>query len=313
MAVFPMTLPFIFGDVEPAEPTPLPIGGTSKNLRPYQFQLGDLVFGENTRYPVLGVNIATYNVNAQDYQIPLSNETRMGQDTLQAGPITFTMGVYDNAPVGYSANTLPNDLIIKSSKLLTALQREWKADDIRQQWGALKPLIYCDGYGVVRQIYGRPRKFTYTRKRPGSQFHKVTAEYARIDTLTYTDTEFAAGLLNGADPVGFTRDGGDAPAWYRVLLSGPQTNPLIIIGGDQIQLQHLIPAGVVLEVNSYPWSRRIVDSNGINWRTTLIGNSKYLDRLGIPADTSVPMSWVATSTTSASACLVLWRDAYNTV
>jgi hypothetical protein len=293
--------------------TNLAIAGTSKNLRPYQFQLGDLVFGEHTKYPVVGVTIATYNVNNQDFQIPQSNETRMGQDTLQAGPITFTMGVFDNAPMGYGYNTLPDDLILKSSKLLTALQKEWKADDVRQQWGALKPLVYCDGYGVVRQIYGRPRKFTYTRKRPGSQFHKVTAEYARIDTLTYTDTEFAAELTNGAGPVGFTRDGGDARAWYRVLLTGPQTNPLIIVGADQIELQLTIADGVEVEVNSYPWSRRIIDSNGVNLRTTLIGNSKYLDRLGIPADTSVPMSWVASGTSGDSECVVLWRDAYNTV
>jgi hypothetical protein len=223
------------------------------------------------------------------------------------------MGVYDNAPVAYGYNSLPDDLIIKSSKLLTALQKEWKADDVRQRWGELKPIIYCDGYGSVRRIYGRPRKFTYTRKRPGSQFHTVTAEYARIDTLTYTDAEFAAALTNGADPVGYTRDGGDAPAGYRVVLFGPQTNPLIIVGGDEIQLQIVIPSGVQVEVNSYPWSRRIVDSNGINHRTTLIGNSKYLDRMNIPADTSVPMSWVATATTGASGCLVLWRDAYNTV
>lgn len=285
----------------------------SKNLRPYQWQIGDLVFGEHTKYPVVGVTIATYNVNNQDYQIPLSNETRMGQDTLQAGPITFTMGVFDNAPMQHGYNSLPDDLILKSSKLLTALQREWKADDIRLQWGALKPLIYCDGYGSVRQIYGRPRKFTYTRKRPGSQFHKVTAEYARIDTLTYTDTEYSAPLTVGAPPVSYTRDGGDAPAWYRVLLDGPQVNPLVIVGDDQIQLQHTIADGVTVEVNSYPWSRRIVDSNGINWRTTLIGNSKYLDRLTIPADTSTPMSWTATGTGAHSRCRVLWRDAYNTV
>jgi hypothetical protein len=303
--VFPATFPFTF--------QPVPNEGPTRPLRPYQWQLGDVIFGEYTKYPVLGVQIATYNVNNQDFQIPQSNETRMGQDTLQAGPLTFTMGVYDNAPVRYGYNSLPDDLILKSSKLLTALQKEWKADEVRQQWGVLKPLIYCDGYGSVRQIYGRPRKFTYTRKRPGSLFHKVTAEYARIDTLTYTDTEYSVGLNNADSPVSYTRDGGDATAWYRVLLVGPQTNPLVIVGDDQIQLQTTIAAGVTVEVNSYPWSRRIVDSLGVNRRTTLIGNSKYLDRLGIPAATSVPMSWFAAGTTSASKCLVLWRDAYNTV
>lgn len=304
-SILPATLPMPFQThvIEPGDVI----------LRPYQWKIGNLVFGEYTKYPVLGANIQTYNVNNQDYQIPLSNETRMGQDTHQAGPITFTMGVFDNAPVSYVNNTLPNDLVLKSSKLLTALQKEWKADDVRRRWGVLKPIVYCDGYGVVRRIYGRPRKFTYTRKRPGSHFHKVTAEYARIDTLTYTDAEYRVSLINGNTPIGYTRDAGDAPAWYRVLLAGPQTNPLVILGDDQIQLQTVIAAGVTVEVNSYPWTRRIVDTLGINRRTTLIGNSKYLDQLTIPADTSTPMSWVATGTTVNSACTVLWRDAYNTI
>jgi hypothetical protein len=287
--------------------------GLGRALRPYQWQIGDLVFGEHTKYPVLGAKIGTYNVNNQDAQLPLSSTVTMGKDTQTAGPLTFQMGVFDNAPVQYIDNSLPDDLVLKSSKLLTALQKEWKADDVRLLWNEQKPLIYCDGYGSIRRIYGRPRKFEYTRKRLGSQFHRVTAEYARIDTLTYTDSEFGAALTNGVAPVNYTRDGGDADSWYRVLFDGPQTNPLAIIGDDQIQLQLVIPAGVTVEVSSYPWSRRIVDSNNVNRRTALVGNSKYLDQLLIPAATSVPMSWLATGTTSASKCTVLWRDAYNTV
>lgn len=283
------------------------------NLRPYQWQIGQLVFGPHTQYEILGVNLAAYNVNAQDYQVALSDETRMAQDTLQAQPITFNIGVRDNAPQRNIAGTLPNDLVTKSSKLLTALQTEWKANDVRLQWGSMKPLIFCDGYGSVRRVYGRPRKFQYTRKRQGSQFNKVTAEYARADTLSYTDVEYAAALVEGDSAETFTRVGGDADSWIRVVFTGPQTNPIVVIGDLQIQLQHTIAAGTALEVNSYPWTRRIIDSNGLNWRTTLIGNTKYLDQLHIPTATPLPMSWSATGTTGASGCVVLWRDAYNTV
>lgn len=289
------------------------VQANSRNLKPYQWQIGDLIFGEYTKYPVLGAAIGGYTVNNQDFQVVLSSTTSMRKDTHTAAPISFKMGVFDNAPAMRAYDALPDDLILKSSKLLTALAREWKADEVRLRPGALKPLIYCDGYGSVRQIYGRPRKFMYTRKRPGSLFHKVDAEFARIDTLTYTDTEYAVSLVDGDDPVDYTREGGDAASWYRVHFIGPQTNPVVVIGDDEIQLQLAIPAGVTVEVSSYPWMRRIVDSNNINRRTTLIGNSKYLDRLTIPATTPVPMSWQAVGTTGASKCLVLWRDAHNTV
>jgi hypothetical protein len=177
----------------------------------------------------------------------------------------------------------------------------------------MKPLIFCDGYGSVRRVYGRPRKFQYSRKHKGSQFYRVAAEYARADTLSYTDTEYAASLVLGADPAVYTRVGGDADSWLRVLFYGPQTNPVVVIGGIQIQLQRTIAAGTVVEVNSYPWTRRIIDSNGINGRTWLIGNTLYLDQIHIPPATPLPMSWAATGTTSASKCVVLWRDAYNTI
>lgn len=285
----------------------------SRNLRPYQWQIGDLVFGRGTMYPLLGTVIGSYNVNNQDFQVPLADEVRMGQDSFQAGPITFTIGVIDNAPMPHLAGHLPETLTAKSSKLLPALQKEWKAEEIKQQWGALKPLTYCDGYGVARQIYGRPRKFTYTPKRQGSQFHKVTAEYARVDTLSYTEQEYGAALAVNAAPVYYTRDGGDAASWFRVVFTGPAVNPFAIVGECEIQLQYTIPAGVRVEVNSYPWSRRIIDSNGLNLRTTLIGNTRYLDQLQIPAEAPIPMSWTATGTTGASSCTVLWRDALNTL
>lgn len=289
----------------------------TKNLRPHQYQLGDLVFGAHTQYPVLGVKTDSYNVNAQDFQVPLADETRMGQDTLQATIVTFTIGVRDNAPMPYLVNTLPDDLVLKSSKLLTALQKEWKADEVRKLWGELKPLVFCDGYGSTRRIYGRPRKFTYTRKTQTSQFHKVTAEYARIDTVSYADVESAVSLVEGADPVVYTRDGGDAQSWYRVLLYGPQRDAVVDVGVDNFQYDGDILAGKVVEISSYPWQRRVVEGNAdgtgglINRRTSLIGNTKYLDQPKLPPNTSIPMSWSADLTSGDSKCLVVWRDAYH--
>lgn len=284
----------------------------AKNLRPHQFQIGELVFGAHTQYLVRGIKVGSYNVKDQDFQVAQANEIRMGQDALQAVPITFTIGVKDNAPMRYIPNTLPADLVLKSSKLLPALQKEWKADEVRQQWGELKPLSFCDGYGSTRRIYGRPRKFEYTRKTPMSQWNNVTAEYARIDTLSYAETESAVSLVNGADPAFYTRDGGDAHAWYRILLYGPMRDPVIDVGVDNFVLDHDIAAGDYVEISSYPWQRRVVDNNGINLRRRLIGNTKYLDVPKLPPNTSIPMSWSATLTDEEdSKCLVLWRDAFH--
>lgn len=284
-----------------------------RNLRPFQYQISDLVFGKYTDYPVLGRKPQAYEINNQDTQVVQSNEIQFGKDTLKAGPIVFKIGVRDNAPVRYLANSLPADLVDKSSKLLTALQKEWKADDIRQQFGEVLPIIYCDGYGSVRRVYGRPRKFEYTPKTETSSFNVVTCEFQRIDTQTYSDTEFFVSLVNGADPVVHTRDGGDAQAWYRILLYGPMAaGATVNVGVNNFVYNEDILAGDFVEISSYPWQRRVVDSNGINKRRQLIGNTKYLNVPKLPPNTSISMSWSASLTSGDSACLVLWRDAYHT-
>ncbi len=292
----------------------------TQNLRPHQFQLGDVVFGDHTPYQVTGLKIPSYNVNNQDYQAQLADETRMCQDTLQGVPITMTIVVRDNAPMEFipGAENLPNDLVAKSSKLLPALATEWKADEIRKQWGELKPLIYCNGYGSVRRIYGRPRKFESTRKTKTSRTYRVNCEYARADTLYYSDIEYSVGLEVDADPASYTREDGEAQAWYRILLVGPQRDPEVNIGQDNFLYDGDINAGRMVEISSYPWSRRCVEGNVdgtgdlVSRRTALIGNTKYLDQPRLPPNSSIPMTWTADLTSDASRCLVIWRDAFNT-
>ncbi|WP_052336148.1 hypothetical protein [Mycobacterium canetti] len=285
----------------------------ANNLVPGQYQIGSTIFGAHTQYPVLEVKPQSYNVNNQDFQVSQANEIQMGQDTLQAGVITFTIGVRDNAPMPHiTGGTLPAGLVDKSSLLMSRLQGEWKADDVRQQWGQLKPITYRNWYGQTRRIYGRPRKFESKPKTRTSQFYRATAEYARIDTLTHNDTESLVSLVVDDNPVVHTRAGGDAAAWYRVLLTGPMSQPQITVGDNHIWLDMDILAGVVVEVSSYPWQRRIIDSNGVNHRNKLIGNTKYLDKLQLPAATPIGMAWTAQLTDPEnSTCLVLWRDAYS--
>ncbi|OBJ03498.1 hypothetical protein [Mycobacterium sp. 1465703.0] len=284
----------------------------SNNLRRFQWQIGEIVIGPNTQYEILGTNIGGYTVNAKDSQIPNSDTTTMSKDTRSAQPITFTIGVRDNAPMRNMPNSLPADLVDKASKLLGALQDEWFADDIKQQWGQYKPFYYCDGYGLTKVVWGRPGKFQYSPKTKTSQFRKVTAEFRRMDTLCYQETETFVELAEGADPVVYTI-GGEQNAWFRVLFYGPMSNPVAVLGNSEIQLGMDIAAGVVVEVSSYPWSRRVIDSNNVAWRNKLIGATKYLDQLILPKKTPIPMSWSAAGTNADSRCLVLWHNTFNTI
>lgn len=288
-------------------------------LHPYQYQLGSIVFGRDTSIPISKVEPQPYNVNNQDFQVERTDENRFGIDTLAPGSIVFTMAVLENFPIeamSHFSTRLPSDdLFAMRGTLLPKLAKEWKGNDVRMAWGATKPLLCCDGDGFVRRIYGRPGKFVYApRYNDNTLWIDVQAEFRRADTYGHADIEYFVGpIAPGAPAVPVERDDGDADSWVRILLYGPLTHPIITYGGDTIELDLTINAGTMLELSSYPWQRRVIDSNGVNWRAKVIGNTKYLDQIRFAAGGDINVSWTATGTAGTSRLYFMWREAYNVV
>jgi hypothetical protein len=295
-------------------------------LSPYQYQIDDIVFGRGTQIPIQKVDIQTYNVNNQDFQVQRSDENRFGIDTLVPAPLVFTMSVLNNfqldSMVGYSSDPFPTNLFASDNQYLNKLAASWKDIALRLTWGATKPILFCDKSGKVVRVYGRPGKFTHTpRNKEGELWIDVQAEFRRADTFAHSDIEWyvghptnpALGMPPNSAPVNAARQDGDGDSWLRILIYGPATNPVITYGDNVIETNSVIPAGVVAEISSYPWMRRYIDSNGLNRRTQIIGDTLYLDQIKFYADTDVDVSWTASGTTSASQIYFLWREAYNVI
>jgi hypothetical protein len=285
---------------------------STKNLVPGQYQIGEVVFGRHTIYPVSHVEIQSYNVNAQDFQVIRSSETRFGHDNFVAAPIMFEIGVIDNYALpnmaGLTGRDLPN---IEAGKwALHRLAKEWRGDDVREAWGEMKPLRCCERDGRVLLWFGRPRKFQYSKRSRKSEFFTIQAEYQRADTLQYSDEEFFE-TFDPAEIKMVSRTDGDMSAWLRILLVGPANDPVITLGSQVIQLDHDIAAGRVVEISSYPWQRRVIDDTGLNLAAKLIGATQYLDKIKFPENTSMNVQWTATGTDGNSQMLFLWREAYS--
>lgn len=307
---------------EPGETGPLdeiitdPQNPLSQNLIPFQYQLGSFVFGYRTNVPVNDIQIQSYNVNVQDFQVIRTDERSFGIDTLAPGNLTFKMAVLDNYPLPnmlhLTDSEIPPSLVARQGVLLPALAKEWKANEVRPIWGETKPIYFCDSDGIVRRIYGRPGKFQFSRRNRKNAWFDVQCEYRRADTYAYSDIEYYVGpVAPNAPAVMAQRLGENGDAWFRILLFGPFTNPIITWGGSTIELNATIADGVVLEISSYPWERRCIDSNGLNWRAALIGETVYLDQLVFPADTYMPISWTVqegTETNADSRLIFLWRE-----
>ena len=276
-------------------PTDLP-------LSPGQYQIGDLKFGRGTVYPVTSCEIQGYDVNAQDGQLIRSDEVQFGFDSFKPAPIIFEMGVLDfraipNVQPFVGSATFSTDAMDNAvDKLATA----WRGDGVRNSWGQMMPLRYCDRNGKVKVWYGRPRKFQATKSSLKSNYYTVHAEFQRADTLCYDDDESIVEILKSADPTQVVRGTSDgfAPSWLRIVGYGPLTHPVITVGTQQIDLDIAIGAGEAFEANSYPWSRRAILSDGTNVSAKLIGDTQYLDRLQLPAMASTPVRWTANELTT---------------
>lgn len=296
-------------------------------MQPYQYQLDGIRFGRNTNIPISKVDVQPYNVNVQDFQVPLTDENRFGIDTIVPGPIIFTMAIMENYVLPQFENLMPqgvetDDLMALRGTILGQMAKTWKAKEVRAFWGAVVPLYFCTGNNEVLRIYGRPGKFQYVpRTNDNTSWIDIQAEFRRNDTFAHSDIEYYVGdpvdaergLKPDVAPVTIARGPGDADSWVRVLLKGPAIHPVINYGDSVIELDMTIPAGVMLEISSYPWSRRVVDSNDVNWRAKMIGDTKYLEEIQFPAETDMELSWSCTGETAETEMYFLWREAYNVI
>lgn len=274
----------------------------NRNLEPGQYQIGDFVFGDYTLFRVEEFSEGAYDVNVQDYQAQLSDEIRFGSDSLKGMPIQMIINAFQNSlmsnVVAVTGDT--RELNFDDDPTIGEFTREWRADEIRKEWGELKPIYYCRDDGVTVQVYGRPGKLAVsTPDREGAR--KITAEFRRSDTLCYTDFEWFTQTRVGEKRIIFRSSKlgqGDAPSWLRFFLVGPMKNPTIHLGSMDIHLEYELLAGDIVEISSYPWARRAIRLNdGLSLNAYV--TQSYLEKLAFDVDAPIELSWEATNTNTA--------------
>jgi hypothetical protein len=262
-----------------------------RNLISGQYQIGNLIFGRGTTVRVETFDIKPYDVNPQDHQVSLSDEIRFGIDSFKPTTIEITFHVLSNRLLPGYEYLIPN--FWQDMPKAADFQKEWRFDEGRKVWGAIKPLYACGKDDVTRMIYGRPRQFTYAKDSDYTESVNCLGQFQRSDTLAYTAQESYIELAGGVLPWHLTRTGGDSDTWFRILAYGPMTNPKFTVGIHTIDLDYEIAEGEALEISSYPWMRRAVDSNRTNLAAYLIGRSEYLDRMTLPWAQDVPIRWTS--------------------
>ncbi|ACF05128.1 minor tail protein [Mycobacterium phage Predator] len=265
------------------------------NLLPGQYQISNLVLGKGTNVRVTGFEIDPDEIANQDYQRSRASEKQFGVDQFAPGIITITFKVMKNyiRENAFNPLGLTND-IFNGNVTVDQLHKIWRNDAGRQVWGSLMPVYVCGQDGITRVIYGRPGKFKYERRpHDFAGWIECTAEWRKADTLAYTAEESVVEMTEGANASNLTRLLGDCDSWFRIVAEGPMTHPIFTVGDEQIELDYNIADGEIVEISSYPHQRRIVNSSRVNLIRKMIGKTNYLDRLVLPAQTTVPIRWTS--------------------
>ncbi|QXO13682.1 minor tail protein [Gordonia phage DumpTruck] len=281
-------------------------------LKEGQYKIGNLLMGAGTPIQVTKFEPQGYDANVNDLPRDRVDEVSFGQDSYAPKPIALEGAVLNLYDV-FRGPDYPISGQVPSHRLMDQLFAEWRADDVRRTWGNTKPLHYKKA-GPQKIIYGRPRKINRIKAPKGSDFIPFVMEYMPMDLLEYSYEEHSMTVnpnAAGAKPNVLVRNEGEAPSWFRAVITGPATNIKILFGNLwEIDLAVTLAAGKLLEISAQPWLRRVVDSDSFNWSAKLVGNSAYLDEMRIPPWSSTNWGFSCTGSTSATKCLVTWRDAY---
>lgn len=288
-----------------------------RNLLPGQYQIDNLVFGKHTTVRVETFDIKPYDINAQDFQTSRADEMRFGWDQLKPTTIDITFHVLNNKMRPGYENLIPN--FWAEMPTVAQFQEAWRADDVRYNWGQMKALYVCGKDGITRTVYGRPGHFTYAKDSEYTEDVQCLGEFRRADTSSYSVNERGVILTNQVRNGTAPLSTGDAPSWFRILFNGPAVKPKFEVTGTMFGdinfgLDYDVADNEVIEFNSYPWSRRVVSSNGQNLSGSLNGDTPYMDRLRFDHKSTLGIAMSADSgMTDDTKAAILFKDAYQVV
>jgi len=264
-------------------------------LLPGQYQIGGITIGRHTNVVVENFDAKPYEVNAQDYQLPRSDEIRFGFDHFKPTSVEIQMQVIYNYQLPPFENIALPDFWI-NAVTVEDLASVWRGDSVRSQWGAMMPLYFCDRSGITKIIYGRPGSFASEKVSEKSTLVKCVGEFRRADTLTYDVEEETISLTTGQSKL--LTNNTNEYAWVRIVGSNGASNPTLNFGGIHISVNLTLTTGQSFEISSYPWQRRAILSDGTNIRnlisnTAADDNILYLDQLYVPPQTSLTLSYTS--------------------
>jgi hypothetical protein len=288
----------------------------------WQFQLGDVLFGDDTQIINTRFSMTEPAVTTADQVMPGEDGVMMGRDYLQGRTLSWDLMV-------------DRETAADARALWQSLESAWDAADTRSTPGAVVPVrIQPPGRGVVL-AYGRPRKIAPA----DMQFMRnggvpITADFATVDRFFYDDVEqevsFGIRPTIGSGggitwpvtwPITWASadtansdvavNAGNARTWPVITFTGPVVNPTIVLGDNlhTLKLVATIAENETVTIDTRPWVRSVTRDDGGSLAGTMRG-SRLSDLVLMPGSTLISMQGIDLSGTASGQ--LRWRSAYTT-
>lgn len=186
--------------------------------------------------------------------------------------------------------------------------------------------------GVVRRVWGRPRRFTPSMGKIHLGKIYIVADFQLAEDVYYDDVESgtivaiapgwtgSSGIIlpstlpwqfsTGPAPrLGQMQIQGTTNTWVDAVFTGPISNPWVQVGSLTFGLVGFIPLGKNVRLSGKPWQMGVYMSDG-SWHPEMLDPRSRLSQLQM-APGLYAITYGGADATGTSQVTVTWRNAYT--
>lgn len=290
-----------------------------------EFEFAGVKFGSAASgYPLLpgGYSVGAPEFRLQDADNPQGDGRVYGVDHISG--VTHTWQVY--------ALDDTQDRWAGAVRSAAALRAVWHDRRWRSTSRAVASMQIYHG-DVERTIYGRPRNFSPNRRLARQGVMGLTFDWAAADDLAYGPeqsiplslvTPSLGGLTapvvapvtgsgDASSPPGVVTINSDTPVHFRLLFSGPVTNPTLRVGDlFEISWAGSLAHDRTLTIDTYPWARTVQRDDGVHLPGGLTVRTPPMSEMMLEPGTH-QLVYTGVDPTNTSSAILVWRDAVRVV
>ncbi|MFE7129330.1 hypothetical protein ACFVIM_00525 [Streptomyces sp. NPDC057638] len=293
------------------------------SLKDWQIDVAGLILGPGSPYVLADVTgLGAPPLRTQDVDNPVDDGAYPGVDYYGQRLVRIEAAIRTPGDPAAATDALARlheaaarPSVRRTAGALAVLRLKWPGREARRLYGRVRR---ADAISTAQTIYGWiPLEIEFAAD---PRFHGDVQQTLTLPLDISQDRQgfkapltapLTTGVANPSTRPGWVHNDGDLPAYPKLRITGPITNPRIWIveTGRSLELSITLGQGEWVDIDTRPGTRWVLRNGTGNASSALAGASR-LDRFTIPSGRS-ELRWTATDYTNTCRLTVQWRDAHT--